>query len=297
MKFNPPPNWPRFPDGWTPPNHWVPDATWPPPPFGWPLWLPEPVPSSRVSLVDSLPSADSPDPASPTSPTRGSSHFGLLLISVIACLVSTIILLWLGKSFELDLIGTVIGSSPLFGIKKLHRILVRYFGKKDQSVLTGYSRSPVLTGIYGGFIYAALLQLGGVVAGYYSGIVGTAEAFAASAATAALLVTIPTLTLIGLWAGIRCGRSAWLAPLIASLLGQTVGILLTTLVIGLGVDAAAVFAPYLNLRSLAEIYGMYLVLTLLFGIPAALLGRKYEPLGRSAWLATQIQKPDNAARV
>jgi hypothetical protein len=39
MRFNPPPNWPRFPNGWTPPPGWQPDPSWPPPPYGWRLWV------------------------------------------------------------------------------------------------------------------------------------------------------------------------------------------------------------------------------------------------------------------
>jgi hypothetical protein len=39
MRFNPPPNWPPVPPGWTPPAGWQPDPSWPPPPPGWPLWV------------------------------------------------------------------------------------------------------------------------------------------------------------------------------------------------------------------------------------------------------------------
>jgi hypothetical protein len=42
MRFNPPPNWPPAPPGWTPPPGWQPDRSWPPLPPGWPLWVPEP---------------------------------------------------------------------------------------------------------------------------------------------------------------------------------------------------------------------------------------------------------------
>ncbi|MCZ4552255.1 hypothetical protein [Gordonia rubripertincta] len=42
MRFNPPPNWPPAPAGWTPAPGWQPDAHWPPAPAGWPLWVPEP---------------------------------------------------------------------------------------------------------------------------------------------------------------------------------------------------------------------------------------------------------------
>ena len=37
--FNPPPNWPKPPDGWTPPAGWTPDPSWPAPPDGWELWI------------------------------------------------------------------------------------------------------------------------------------------------------------------------------------------------------------------------------------------------------------------
>ena len=60
MRFNPPPNWPRFPSGWTPPPGWQPDPSWQPPPYGWRLWVnedepllwrvptPAPVPSQQL---------------------------------------------------------------------------------------------------------------------------------------------------------------------------------------------------------------------------------------------------------
>lgn len=37
--FNPPPGWPKPPDGWVPPRGWTPDPSWPDPPEGWQLWL------------------------------------------------------------------------------------------------------------------------------------------------------------------------------------------------------------------------------------------------------------------
>lgn len=40
MKFNPPPGWPKPPEGWKPPKGWAPDPAWPAPPPGWQLWLP-----------------------------------------------------------------------------------------------------------------------------------------------------------------------------------------------------------------------------------------------------------------
>jgi hypothetical protein len=50
MRFNPPPNWPPAPPGWTPPPGWQPDAAWPPLPPGWPLWVPD-APRRKTGLV------------------------------------------------------------------------------------------------------------------------------------------------------------------------------------------------------------------------------------------------------
>lgn len=37
--FNPPPGWPKPPNGWTPPKDWKPDPNWPAMPEGWELWV------------------------------------------------------------------------------------------------------------------------------------------------------------------------------------------------------------------------------------------------------------------
>lgn len=37
--FNPPPGWPKPPEGWIPPNGWKPDPAWPAPPPDWQLWI------------------------------------------------------------------------------------------------------------------------------------------------------------------------------------------------------------------------------------------------------------------
>lgn len=39
-RFNPPPGWPPFPDGWRPPAGWKPDRNWPAAPAGWQFWVP-----------------------------------------------------------------------------------------------------------------------------------------------------------------------------------------------------------------------------------------------------------------
>ncbi len=38
--FNPPPGWPRPPEGWEPPPGWEPSPHWPRPPQGWVFWVP-----------------------------------------------------------------------------------------------------------------------------------------------------------------------------------------------------------------------------------------------------------------
>lgn len=39
MRYNPPPNWPKPPEGWVPAPDWSPDPSWPAPPPGWKLWV------------------------------------------------------------------------------------------------------------------------------------------------------------------------------------------------------------------------------------------------------------------
>lgn len=39
MRFNPPANWPRPPEGWVPKPGWQPDPAWGPPPEGWQVWI------------------------------------------------------------------------------------------------------------------------------------------------------------------------------------------------------------------------------------------------------------------
>lgn len=40
-RFNPPPNWPAMPAGWSPPPNWRPPANWPAPPPSWQFWVPD----------------------------------------------------------------------------------------------------------------------------------------------------------------------------------------------------------------------------------------------------------------
>jgi hypothetical protein len=48
LRFNPPPNWPTPPPGWTPWAGWQPDPSWPPPPPGWDLWVSPAAPPRSV---------------------------------------------------------------------------------------------------------------------------------------------------------------------------------------------------------------------------------------------------------
>ena len=65
--FNPPPGWPKPPEGWRPPAGWTPDPSWPAPPDGWQLWLPAKVEESTQQVHDEPlpvppPSCGEPDP-------------------------------------------------------------------------------------------------------------------------------------------------------------------------------------------------------------------------------------------
>lgn len=51
MRFNPPPNWPPAPPGWTPPPGWQPDASWPPLPPDWQLWVDDTPARGKVGLI------------------------------------------------------------------------------------------------------------------------------------------------------------------------------------------------------------------------------------------------------
>jgi hypothetical protein len=44
IRFNPPPDWPAPPLGWSPPQGWQPDPSWPPAPKGWRFWINDPAP-------------------------------------------------------------------------------------------------------------------------------------------------------------------------------------------------------------------------------------------------------------
>ena len=59
MRYNPPPNWPKPPEGWAPHPDWSPDPSWPSPPPGWRLWIDDDGPSAerKKSALGQLKSA------------------------------------------------------------------------------------------------------------------------------------------------------------------------------------------------------------------------------------------------
>jgi len=72
--FNPPPGWPKPPEGWIPPNGWKPDPAWSAPPPGWQLWIPDESPvgdavfdSGSDSFAAIQKSQVESEPHSPTS--------------------------------------------------------------------------------------------------------------------------------------------------------------------------------------------------------------------------------------
>jgi len=77
MRFNPPPNWPAPPKGWTPPADWKPDPAWGDPPHGWPLWVEDSVPQQVV--VQAGPSR------AVTKSRRKTNHTFHLIASVCTC--------------------------------------------------------------------------------------------------------------------------------------------------------------------------------------------------------------------
>ncbi|PKY65800.1 hypothetical protein CYJ25_07585 [Schaalia turicensis] len=67
LRFNPPPNWPKPPEGFTPGPGWSPDPSWGPAPTDWQLWVDDPIasPSSIPRNDPSSPSTFSSDASCP----------------------------------------------------------------------------------------------------------------------------------------------------------------------------------------------------------------------------------------
>jgi Domain of unknown function (DUF4041)/T5orf172 domain len=62
VQFNPPPGWPRLPDGWVPPADWIPDPSWPSAPPDWEFWLFPDAEPTDANHRDANPSNDGNPP-------------------------------------------------------------------------------------------------------------------------------------------------------------------------------------------------------------------------------------------
>ena len=112
MKFNPPPNWPQTPAGWTPPPGWEPDPSWPAPPFGWPLWVAEdefvisPSRSAAASRVRSTQPTQSPQPWHQRT-------VSVVLFLIFFCPVG-LVLLWLRRDWSVQRRGIITAVVGVF---------------------------------------------------------------------------------------------------------------------------------------------------------------------------------------
>ena len=64
-RFNPAPGWPQAPEGWVPPQGWVPEPSWPQAPAGWDFWIevPDGAPAAPTAALPVAP--QHPAPAAP----------------------------------------------------------------------------------------------------------------------------------------------------------------------------------------------------------------------------------------
>lgn len=99
-RFNPPPNWPPAPDGWTPPPGWVPDPSWGPAPPDWQLWVedanaPASLPRPAAALPGPQPAAGpttalprvAQAPGEPASSSWFARHRVLALVGAVVALL------------------------------------------------------------------------------------------------------------------------------------------------------------------------------------------------------------------
>lgn len=123
MRYNPPPNWPAPPPGWTPKEGWSPDPSWPPAPDGWQFWIDE----SRLADAPTATFAhrgSTTDPNNPAFKSRVSSHpesrgcrstIGLLIAAALVVVVATGAIAWhfaARSGTKSDLLGTVAAFGP-----------------------------------------------------------------------------------------------------------------------------------------------------------------------------------------
>jgi hypothetical protein len=73
QRFNPPPGWPRPPEGFVPPPGWQPDPSWPPAPPGWQLWVPDDSVPDQPGAAWPSSGAAAPPPAFPGQAGTGTS--------------------------------------------------------------------------------------------------------------------------------------------------------------------------------------------------------------------------------
>lgn len=72
--FNPPPGWPRPPEGWTPPKGWSPDPAWPEPPPGWEFWSTVDPASDNAAPPPAEGGSSRVEPPPPATTRAGSSN-------------------------------------------------------------------------------------------------------------------------------------------------------------------------------------------------------------------------------
>jgi hypothetical protein len=78
LAFNPPPGWPKPPNGWLPPKGWTPDPNWPPPPPGWQLWVASDAPDDTQLAASGITPDVSAPVESPTASTSSETRIELL---------------------------------------------------------------------------------------------------------------------------------------------------------------------------------------------------------------------------
>jgi hypothetical protein len=89
LRFNPPPNWPQLPAGWTPPLGWEPDPSWPRPPAGWQLWVAE-----EEFVITPRRAASSPSPSRVRAAQPWYRRTGFVVLLLVVFFPVGLVLLW-----------------------------------------------------------------------------------------------------------------------------------------------------------------------------------------------------------